>query len=220
MPRLPLSDLLGSSSCEQPGVFVFDTNEAKWTTQYTANTVFTIPNVPEVVAVTGGRGTGSSTSGSGYAFGTGAEDVDTSSQFGGKDGGSNGGDQTQDTTGNSNSSPGGKGSSNTGAIVGGVVGGVLGGLLLAALAFLGYRRRQRRKEGREGIASAAGSPGREREKAETRTSMSTSPGTRASEQQNPYEQDFASDDIEEEMAGYNAQYSRLVPKSSLRVVNV
>merc|ERR1712093_98235 len=196
--------------CEQPGVFVYDVSQSKWVTEYKPNTVFTIPDTPEIVAVTGGRGTGSSTSGSGYAFGTGANDADTSSQFK-TSGNGTGGGQTQ-SGGN-----GGGGGSNVGAIAGGVVGGVLGGLLLAALAFWLYRRRQRKNDAAAGSTSVNNG---EKAGLSGSSPSSGSPGTRVSEQ-DPYDQDFADDDVDDQTAGYTAQFSsRLVPKRSLRVVNV
>jgi len=179
--------------CEQPGVYVFDTTSAKWMTSYTAGTTYTTPDVPEVVAVTGGRGTGTSTAGTGYAIGTGANDTDTSSQFPSNDG-SDGDDSN---------------SSSTGVIVGGVVGGILGGLLIAGLLFWWYRHRQHEQQAEAGASEKAG----------LGNSGSSGASPHSSDTRNPYDNAFASDDVEEQTAGYNAQFSRLVPRRTLRVVN-
>ncbi|KAK9900561.1 hypothetical protein P389DRAFT_14601 [Cystobasidium minutum MCA 4210] len=177
--------------CEQPGIYVLDTTELAWKTSYTANTVYTTPDHEEIIAVTGGRGTGSSVAGSGYAIGTGANDTDTSAQFRSK---------TEDTKGGSG------GGSNTGAIAGGVVGGVLGLALLAGLAWYFFIYRKKKREEQE-----------MREK----PILNGSPGSQLSG--NPYDDPaltrYAADDVEEATAGYNAQFSHLVPRQELRVVN-
>lgn len=166
-------------SCEQPGIYVLDTTELAWKTSYTANTVYTTPDHEEITAVTGGRGTGSSVAGSGYAIGTGANDTDTSAQF-----------RTQ--SGDTNSD----GGSNTGAIAGGVVGGVLGLLLLAGLAwyFLFYRKKKREHQ--------------EMREKSTLASNGDSPGSRVSGNpyDDPALIRYAADDVEEATAGYNAQF--------------
>lgn len=185
---------MSNDRCEQPGIYVLDTTELAWKTSFTAGTVYTTPDNDDIVAVTGGRGTGTSTSGSGYAIGTGANDPDTSSQF--PDKGSSGG------SGKDNNNGGNKGSSNNaGAIAGGVVGGLIGAALIAALAWylLVYRKKKRLEaETKEKIAfgSSGGS------------SHHASPGSLVSG--NPYDDpslaQAASDDVEEAMAGYNAQF--------------
>lgn len=133
-------------SCEQPGVYVLDTSTLTWSTQYVANTTYTTPDHPEILAVTGGRGTGSSTAGSGYAIGTGANDTDTSIQFADENGK-------------------GAGGSNTGAIAGGVVGGLLAAAIIAGLIFFFWRKKKMAAEAeqekeKKALASSSGdSPG-------------------------------------------------------------
>ena len=174
-------------------MYVFDTAQLAWTTQYTAGTLYTTPNDTAIASLAGGRGTGSSVSGSGYAFGDGQNDPDTSGSF----------QHTPTDGGNS-----GSGKSNTGAIAGGVVGGVLGGLLLAGIAFWLYRRRQSQQHSQEAT-----------EKAALAGSAGSSPGSLGS-QRDPFAAAVAGrDDVEETMQGYNAQFSHLVPRSTLRVVN-
>lgn len=186
--------------CEQPGVYVLDTTELEWRTQYTAGTTYTTPDHPEILAVTGGRGTGSSTSGSGYAIGTGADDADTSSTFR-----PSGGDRAEND---------GESGSNTGAIAGGVVGGILGLALLAGLILFLLRRKRKR------AAAEREASGEAKEKARLAgyagSSNGGSPGS--GPLGNPYDS-VAPDDVEEQTAGFNAQFSHLVPRQTLRVVN-
>jgi hypothetical protein len=181
-------------SCEQPGIYVLDTTELAWKTSYTANTVYTTPDNDEIVAVTGGRGTGSSVAGSGYALGLGANDTDTSADFRSQDPGSGVGSK-----------------SNTGAIAGGVVGGILGLALLAGLLwyFLVYRRRKREQDSMREKQTLASSGG----------SANGSPSSQLAG--NPYDdprlsQSPAADDVEEATAGYNAQF-RLVSNHNISV---
>jgi hypothetical protein len=133
------ADLDSVYSCEQPGIYVLDTTELAWKTSFTANTTYTTPDNDEIVAVTGGRGTGSSVAGSGYAIGTGANDTDTSAQF--------------DDSSTDDEPSGKSGGSNA---------GILGLALLAALAwyFLVYRKRKAQQEMNEKspLGSAGGSP--------------------------------------------------------------
>lgn len=180
---------IASPSCEQPGIYVLDTTELAWKTSYTANTVYTTPDNDEIVAVTGGRGTGSSVAGSGYAIGLGANDTDTSADF-----------QLQDPS----SSGGSK--SNTGAIAGGVVGGILALALLAGLLwyFLIHRKKKREQDSM-------------REKQTLASSGDSANGSPSSQLAgNPYDDPRlthppAADDVEEATAGYNAQF-RLVSR--------
>lgn len=180
--NVPCLDLV---SCEQPGIYVLDTTELAWKTSYTANTVYTTPDHEEIIAVTGGRGTGSSVAGSGYAIGTGANDTDTSAQFRSK---------TEDTKGGSG------GGSNTGAIAGGVVGGVLGLALLAGLAwyFFIYRKKKREEQEMREKPILNGSPG---------SQLSGNP------YDDPALTRYAADDVEEATAGYNAQFRCVVQAS-------
>lgn len=132
--------------CEQPGVYVLDTSTLTWSTNYIANTTYTTPDHPKILAITGGRGTGSSTAGSGYAIGTGADDEDMSRRFA-----------------DSNESGGG---SNTGAIAGGVIGGLVAAAIIAGLLFYFWRKKKRAAEAEQekekkalAGSSTSGSPG-------------------------------------------------------------
>lgn len=171
-------------SCEQPGVYVFDTTSLSWKTQYTAGTVYTTPDNEEIASLAGGRGTGSSTSGSGFALGgTGADDEDTSASFP-KSGGSGSGG----------------GGSNTGAIAGGVVGGLAGLTIILGLLYFFWRKKKRQE--REAAEA--------KEKEKLGLSTNTSPGSNLSNS-NPYEEQMrqsmaADDDVEEATQGYNAQF--------------
>ncbi|GAA5867629.1 hypothetical protein JCM3774_001536 [Rhodotorula dairenensis] len=228
----------GDVICEQPGVFVLNVSSMAWQTSYRANTVF---STPELVAnITGGIGTGFSSSGAGSTTGgTGADDPDTSGSSGGGGGGNGGGDGSGSGTGtgSQNGNSGGGGGSNTGAIVGGVVGGVLGAAALAALVFFAVRRRKRQQresqaaqEEKRKLGPAAGMLGgrtnsdSSHEKFSHRDSVASGfppyggfdgPRGSGSVPLGP-----ASDDVEEETRGLETFFSSgLAPRRELRVVN-
>ncbi|BGP42567.1 hypothetical protein JCM10450v2_006673 [Rhodotorula kratochvilovae] len=214
--------------CDQPGVFVLNTSSMAWADQFKAKSIFSTPAL--VANVTGGIGTGYSTSGSGSATGgDGSKDPDTS---GSTDATSTGPGGAADP-GNGGGSGGGK--SNIGAIVGGVVGGVVGLALLALLWFLLARRKRKQREavaGEKAGLAAGASPGRSDsgssrnrfgfggEKNGHRESFSSYPpwdrrGSGSVGHVGP-----ASDDVEEQTRGMDTFISTgLAPKRELRVVN-
>ena len=95
-----------------------------------------------------------------------------------------------------------------------MVGGILGLALLAGLIFF-LLRRKRKQAAAEREASSEG-----KEKARLAgyagSSNGGSPGSGPFG--NPYDS-VAPDDVEEQTAGFNAQFSHLVPRQTLRVVN-
>lgn len=104
--------------CEQPGVFVYDTSQSAWSSNFKSGTLYSTPSL--LSNITGGTGSSSDPTNAGS--------------------GSSGS--------NSGSGSGGSGSSsktNIGAIVGGVVGGIVAIALLALLALCLLRRRRRNK---------------------------------------------------------------------------
>lgn len=163
-------------SCEQPAVYVFDTAELAWKTSYTVNTVYTTPDHEEIIALAGGRGTGSSVSGSGYAIGTGADDIDNSWRY-------------RDIF-----SRGGKG--NTGAMALGILGAVLAILLSAGLisCLLEYRKTKRQEEDRR-ITSYLIS-----HRSSHLSQLLGSP------HEDPKLAPYGDDDVEQTTAGYDAQF--------------
>ncbi|GAA5820761.1 hypothetical protein JCM3770_005959 [Rhodotorula araucariae] len=209
---------------------VLNTSSMAWADKYKAKSVFSTPAI--VANITGGIGTGYSTSGSGSATGgNGSKDPDTS----GSTDGTSTGPGTVVNGGSGGGSGGGGGGSNIGAIVGGVVGGVVGLALLALLWFLLSRRKRKQREVAEqekvGLATGA-SPGRSDsgsshgrfgfggEKNGHRESFSSYPpwdrrGSGSVGHVGP-----ASDDVEEETRGMDTFISTgLAPKRELRVVN-
>ncbi|BGP19111.1 hypothetical protein JCM10213v2_007198 [Rhodosporidiobolus nylandii] len=199
--------------CEQPGIFVYNTSSSSWQSSYQANTVFTTPTL--LANITGGIGTGYSTSGAGSASGgDGSSDPDTSGSNRGGGGGSS------RSSGDSGGGGGGGGTS-IGAIVGGVVGGVLGLALLALIAFWLVRRKKREREdartaeksrlaGRSDSGSQQNSIGSEFPSSSMYDMRRMSAG-----QVEP-----AHDDVEDEMLGRDIYIaSGMAPRRELRVVN-
>lgn len=78
------------------------------------------------------------------------------------------------------------------------MGGIVGGALIAGALFLLWRRRESAKQ----RTSPSGSG--ESEKRFASSPTSTSPGN--SSAHNPYDEIYAPDNVEEETAGYNAQF--------------
>ncbi|GJN93507.1 hypothetical protein Rhopal_006564-T1 [Rhodotorula paludigena] len=220
--------------CEQPGIFVLNTSSFEWQSEYRPNSVFSTPAL--VANLTGGIGTGFSTSGAGSATGgDGTNDPDTSGATDGSSSGPEG-----DVSGGTRSDGSGGDGTNAGAIAGGVVGGIVGLALLALLAFLLMRRRRRQREAEDSekraLAGAAvagrsnsgsSSSGRGRfvhEKGFARESFSSGAfppygwdrrGSGSVQHVGP-----ASDDVEQETAGMETFISTgLAPKRELRVVN-
>ncbi|BGP26831.1 hypothetical protein JCM10295v2_005792 [Rhodotorula toruloides] len=239
MGGLTKSDVL----CEQPGIFVLNTSSTTWQNNFKSGTIFSTPSL--VANITGGIGTGYSSSGAGSATGgNGTNDPDTSGKTGGSSGsgagGAAGGANGGSTNGGGTSGGGGGSSTNIGAIVGGVVGGLAALALLALILFLLARRKKRR--------NAAGDV-HEKE----RFAMGASPGRSDSGSSSgrfgfPYEKHRdsvgsgapfppygwdrrgsgsgqghvgpADDDVEEQTRGLDTFISTgLAPKRELRVVN-
>ncbi|CEQ41658.1 SPOSA6832_03417 [Sporobolomyces salmonicolor] len=122
--------IAGDVLCEQPG--------SAWQSNFQAGSTFSTPAL--VANITGGIGTGSSTSGAGSATGgNGSSDPDTS---GGTDSGST---SPSGTTGSSDHSK-----TDIGAIAGGIVGGVVGLALLALLLLMLMRKRRRERAVEDG----------------------------------------------------------------------
>ncbi|GAA5843313.1 hypothetical protein JCM9279_002058 [Rhodotorula babjevae] len=215
--------------CEQPGVFVLNTSSMTWASEYKANSIFSTPAI--VANITGGIGTGYSTSGAGSATGgDGADDPDTSGST----------DETSTGPGSAaggSGDDGGDGGSSLGAIVGGVVGGIAALALLAlAWFFLVHRKKKREREaaehekalidansaaGRSDSGSSHGHFGFNGEKFGPRESYgSTYPpwdrrGSGSVGHAGP-----APDDVEESTRGFDTFISTgLAPKRELRVVN-
>lgn len=126
---------------------MLNTSSMTWQSNFKSHTVFSTPSL--VANITGGIGTGYSSSGAGSATGgDGTKDPDTSGKTGGSSGSSTPGGATGgnggSTNGGSTSGGGGGGSStNVGAIAGGVVGGVAALALLALILFLLARKKKR-----------------------------------------------------------------------------
>ncbi|GAA5880857.1 hypothetical protein JCM1840_003301 [Sporobolomyces johnsonii] len=222
--------IAGDVLCEQPGIYVYNTSSSAWESEFQAGSTFSTPAL--VANVTGGIGTGSSTSGAGSATGgNGSSDPDTSGDT------NSGSTSPSGTTGSS-----GRSKINIGAIVGGVVGGVVGLALLALLLLLLMRRRRRERAVEEahqrkdkfgaGVKPGRSDSGSSRfafpyEKHRPNDSRSTGyTGNAAygavSNRDSPGpNNEPASDDVEEETRNMEAAFnsSSLVPRRELRVVN-
>ncbi|GAA5922899.1 hypothetical protein JCM1841_003775 [Sporobolomyces salmonicolor] len=189
--------IAGDVLCEQPGIYVYNTSSSAWQSNFQAGSTFSTPAL--VANITGGIGTGSSTSGAGSATGgNGSSDPDTS---GGTDSGST---SPSGTTGSSDHSK-----TDIGAIAGGIVGGVVGLALLALLLLMLMRKRRRERAVEEGH--------QQRDKLGTGAKPGRS-DSGSSRFAFPYEKHR--DDVEEETRHMEAAFSSsLVPKRELRVVN-
>ncbi|KAL8280709.1 hypothetical protein RQP46_007032 [Phenoliferia psychrophenolica] len=198
----------GNLICDQPGIYVYDVSKSAWQNEFTANSIYSTPSL--VANITGGIGTGYSSSGSGSATGgDGSTDPDTSGS----------------TTGDSGSlqpSSGSKKKSNIGAIVGGVVGGVLGALLLLLLLLFCLRKRRRERKLQEAAAAAAarGDPDELAGFPYEKTSSGSQYNWRASGGTSNDHSTPASDDVEDEMRNMEAAFgAHMVRKRTLRVTN-
>ncbi|KPV73878.1 uncharacterized protein RHOBADRAFT_54469 [Rhodotorula graminis WP1] len=215
--------------CEQPGIFVLNTSSMTWASEYKANSIFSTPAI--VANITGGIGTGYSTSGAGSATGgDGSDDPDTSGSTdetstgpGGAAGGGTGG--------------GGGSGSNLGAIVGGVVGGIAALALLGlAWFFLVYRKKKSEREAAEHekalIAANAATGRSDSGSSQSHLFAGEKFGPRESYSSTTYppwdrrgsssvgHAGPAPDDVEETTRGFDTFISTgLAPKRELRVVN-
>lgn len=210
------------SRCKQ-GIYVYNVSSSAWQSSYKAGSTYSTPSL--IANITGGIGTGGSSSGAGSATGgDGSSFPDTSGSTSGDSGSGNGSDGSGDGDSNGGGSTqdgsGGGSKSNVGAIAGGVVGGVVALVLLALLALFLMRRRKRERQ----LAEAQNARDKLGAGAPLRSNSGSSDGrwgtpyekqgARSADHSSGTGQGPASDDVEEETRGMEATFgsSHLVPR--------